>query len=200
MRNCHVYTEEEDNFLKEYTPGHTYKEIQKAFTDRFGWQIEVYQIRGKIHRLGVKTGFTGQFEKGNIPYNKGVKGIYSSGSEKGWFKKGNVNLNRKPIGSERLNVDGYYEVKVAEPNIWKLKHRVIWEEHNGKIPKDGVVIFRDNNPLNCTIDNLILITKTQNLFLNKNGMCNFTNELKDSAVLLAKLNTQTIKRMKGERS
>lgn len=32
----HQYTVEEQKFMKEYVPGHSYKEIQKAFTEKFG--------------------------------------------------------------------------------------------------------------------------------------------------------------------
>ena len=44
------------------------------------------------------------------------------------FRKGNIPANHKPIGYERINVDGYVEVKVAEPNKFRLKHRIVWEE------------------------------------------------------------------------
>ena len=30
----HRYTEEEKKFMTEYVPGHSYREIQKAFTER----------------------------------------------------------------------------------------------------------------------------------------------------------------------
>ena len=38
----------------------------------------------------------------------------------------------------------------------KLKHRLIWEEHNGKIPKGFVVHHIDENKLNNDINNLEL--------------------------------------------
>ena len=44
------------------------------------------------------------------------------------FAKGNVPPNHRPVGSERISKDGYIEVKVAEPNKWRLKQRVVYEE------------------------------------------------------------------------
>ncbi len=50
-----------------------------------------------------------------------MKGIVFKGSEKGWFEKGHISKNHKPIGSERINVAGYIEIKTAEPNKWELR-------------------------------------------------------------------------------
>lgn len=36
MMYGHRYTDEEKTFMQEYVPGHSYREIQKAFVDRFG--------------------------------------------------------------------------------------------------------------------------------------------------------------------
>ena len=85
------------------------------------------------------------------------------------FKKGRPSLNRKPVGSERVNIYGYIEVKVAEPNRWMLKHRLAWEQANGPIPPGHNVQFRNGNKLDCRLDNLYLITKRDQL-KNENSM------------------------------
>lgn len=61
------------------------------------------------------------------------------------------------------------EIKVKDPNKWKLKHRVVWEESNGKIPAGMNLVFRDNNPLNTKLDNLMLVTKAENMEMNNIG-------------------------------
>lgn len=94
-----------------------------------------------------------------LPPNKGKKGICAAGCERTWFQKGHIPANYRPVGSERVNADGYIEVKVADPNKWKLKHRVVWESVNGKIPKGSIIIFRDNDKSNTDIDNLLLIKR-----------------------------------------
>ena len=61
------------------------------------------------------------------------------------FKKGNRPHNYRPVGSERITVDGFVEIKVADPNKWDLKSRVIYQEKYGKIPKGYKIIYLDGN-------------------------------------------------------
>jgi hypothetical protein len=73
------------------------------------------------------TGRTGCFEKGDKPWNTGTKGVCKPNS--GNFKSGQVSWNKKPVGYERIcSKDGYVIVKVAEPNVFKLKHRIVWKK------------------------------------------------------------------------
>ena len=108
-------TKEEQDFFREFVPGHTYKEIQAEFCKRFNKPITLNQVKGYLKRNGLKTGTDGRFKKGQTPYNKGIKGWYAQGMEKNWFKKGNIPPNYKPVGSERINKDGYIEIKVKDP-------------------------------------------------------------------------------------
>lgn len=195
----HRYTDEEKTFMQEYVPGHSYREIQKAFIDRFGWNITIDQVNSYIGNHKLNTGRTGYFEKGHIPNNKGKKGVCASGCEKTWFKKGNIPKNHRTVGSERINKDGYVEVKVEEPNKWKLKHRVIWESVNGKIPKGYVVIFRDNDKKNTNIENLILVDRGTLATLNKTGLCNYNGEFKETAINIAKLKSSQNKAKRRNR-
>lgn len=187
----HQYTAEERQFMTEYVPGHSYREIQKAFTEKFGWEISFGQVNSYIGNHHLNTGRTGQFQKGQEPPNKGKKGICAAGCEKTWFKKGHIPANYRPVGSERVNVDGYIEVKVADPNKWKLKHRVVWESVNGKIPKGCIIIFRDNNKTNTNIDNLLLIKRGTHAVLNHTGLCEYSGEFKETAICIAELKAAT---------
>lgn len=192
----HKYTEEEQLFMEKYVPGHSYREIANAFTETFGWEISIGQVNSYIGNHHLNTGRTGQFEKGTVPPNKGMKGICALGCEKTWFKKGNIPVNYRPVGSERINVDGYVEIKVAEPRKWKLKHRVVWEKTNGPVPKSHVVIFKDNNKLNTDIDNLILIKRGAHAILNHLKLCKYTGEFKYTAIAIAELKKVTHNKQK----
>lgn len=162
----HIYSEDEKAFFREFVPGHSYKEIQEAFIKRFGWNITLHQVKSAIGRYKLNTGRTGHFEKGHIPANKGKKGVCAKGCEKSWFKKGNIPQNHRPVGSERINVEGYVEIKVAEPNIWKLKHRVLWEQEKGVLKKGDIITFLDGNKQNVTIENLTKINQRENAIIN----------------------------------
>lgn len=189
----HKYTEEEHAFMAAFVPGHSHREIAAAFTEKFGWEISIIQVKSYIANHHFHTGRTGHFQKGQAPPNKGKK-MPAETYEKvaaTMFRKGHIPKNHRPVGSERVNTYGYTEVKVAEPNKWQLKHRMVWEAANGKIPRGHIVIFRDNDKTNTDIDNLMLIKRETHATLNHLGLCEFTGEFKDTAVAIAELKNMT---------
>lgn len=143
-----------------------------------------------------------RFKKGSTPYTKGRKieewmspeGI--ANSTKTRFRKGQLSHNIRPVGSERVNVEGYIEIKIADPNKWRQKQRVVWESANGPVPDGYVVSFRDGNKLNCELSNLMLTTKAENL--QKVTMHNYPDDVREiihmRAVLRRHINTQKRKR------
>ncbi|MGL5569105.1 MAG: HNH endonuclease signature motif containing protein, partial [Cetobacterium sp.] len=158
-RPQHKWSDKEKDYLREITPGRHHKEIVELMNERFEYEFNIQQVKGAITRYGLNTGFTGRFEKGKIPFNKGTKGLMKP--NKTSFKKGDIPKNYRSIGSERITKDGYIEVKVADPNKWELKQRLVWESHNGKIKKGNAILFADGNKLNTNIDNLRLVSRRQ---------------------------------------
>lgn len=198
----HKYTDAEKTFLKEYVPGHSRKEIQEEFTRIFGWDITIGQVTGSIKRYKLNTGRTGYFySESNHNPKKWVKGEYAPGCEKTWFKKGHLPQNHTPIGSERISVDGYREIKVAEPNVYKLKHRVVYESVHGPLTSSDLITFRDGDLLNCDIENLLLLSRREHGVMNCSKMYKFVGEQKEVALNIAKLKigiNDAIKRRKDE--
>ncbi|MGE7890757.1 HNH endonuclease signature motif containing protein [Bacillus cereus] len=78
--------------------------------------------------------------------------------------------NYKPVGSRRVNSYSYVDVKIADLNEWRVKHRLLWEEEIGPIPKSDVIIFGDGDRRNFKQDNFILVSKSQLGILNKNQL------------------------------
>ncbi|MBP3908155.1 MAG: HNH endonuclease [Turicibacter sp.] len=187
----HVWTEEQKAYLGEITPGRHHKEIMELVNEKFGLELVVTQISRAINSNGFKTGFTGRFEKGNVPFNKGKTG-FNCGKETA-FKKGHRPATYRPVGSERVGArDGYTEIKIADPNVWKLKHRWLWEQHNGPVPKGYALIFADGDKSNITLDNLIVVSRAQLVRLNKNHLIQENKELTETAInvvdLMLKIN------------
>lgn len=194
----HKYTEEEHEFLHSFIPGHTYKEIVAEWNKTFAEPITVSRVKGYMANHKIKNGLTGQFKKGNVPYNKGkhIPTVGRMGETQ--FKKGNLPHNTKPVGTERITRDGYIEVKIKmRPNKngdnWKPKHRIVWEEAYGPIPKGHKLLFLDGNRQNCCIDNLRIVTDEEELAFNRIKVETNAAELTDLKITLAKVSTRTHK-------
>jgi hypothetical protein len=130
-----------------------------------------------------------QFKKGNVPYNYGQKmsTILYEKCQKTMFKKGRKPHNTRNEGEESKSRDGYTYVKIAD-NDWRLKHRVVYENVNGPIPDNHIVVFKDNNQLNFDINNLQLITKVENM--QRNTIHNYPVPIQSLIKLNNKLKTK----------
>lgn len=180
----HFYTEAEKQFIAGNIKGRTRKELCEMFNEYFNLNLGLNQITAYIKNNGLSSGINTRFTKGQDSWNKGTKGICAGGI-KTQFKKGQKPHNYKPVGSERVNADGYVDVKIADPNKWKAKHRLLWEKENGPIPKGHVIIFGDGNRRNFQQDNLILVSKSQLVILNKNQLIKDNADLTRVGVVIA---------------
>lgn len=140
-----------------------------------------------------------RFKKGAVPPNKGKKmspDVYEKVKET-MFKKGNSPVNHREVGSERINVDGYIEIKVAEPNRWRLKHRIIWEQVNGEIPKGYNVQFKNHNTQDCRIENLYIISKAEQMRTENSLVARYPKEVQEVIRLKGVVNRVIHKREKN---
>ena len=140
-----------------------------------------------------------RFKKGSVPPNKGKKmspEVYEKVKET-MFKKGNSPVNHREVGSERINVDGYIEIKVAEPNRWKLKHRIIWEQVNGEIPKGYNVQFKNHNTQDCRIENLYIISRAEQMRTENSLVARYPKEMQEVIRLKGVVNRVIHKREKN---
>ena len=197
-----LFTDEQIEFLKNNYTGRSVAELRTMFNAEFGTNMTWQQIKTAVHNRGITSGRTGFFSKGHIPWNYETKGL--TGANKGSFKKEHIPGNCRPLGSERIcSKDGYILIKVAEwdhnfnrPTRWKHKQVHVWEQENGPVPKDMVIIFRDGDKLNIEPDNLILVSRAELLRLNKHGYKDAPAKLKPSILALVKLEVTTFKKMK----
>lgn len=161
--------------------------------------IEVHFITGFATKHGLKKsksfmqslvsdrfvdgGKKTRFKTGQQTWNKGldIKSYLSPESlekmAKSHFKKGHVPHNHLPLFSERISKGGYVEIKVTEgvsKNNYMFKHRWLWEQQHGPVPKGKTVVFKNGNPMDFSLDNLELIDRKELLSRNR---------LVDSAIL-----------------
>jgi len=152
-------------------------------------------------RRGDNVGAAHRFLPGHVPANKGVKGWDAGGrSHETRFKKGQRSLTWMPIGSERINADGYRDRKVADtgypPHDWKAVHTLLWIEHYGPVPPGYAVGFIDGNKQHVAINNLVLLSRGD--LMRRNMIHNYPPEVKQVIRLVWKLN-RMISRVTDER-
>jgi len=195
------YEKEHIEFIKAHQ-GASAREMAELFTNHFNIPVTKNQMNGVMYRNNIKSGKNWNFEKGNIPHNKGKKmskELYEK-CKPTMFKKGHIPKNHREIGSERITKDGYTQIKITESDGWKLKHRLVYEEHYGEIPVGYSILFCDGNKQNCDIDNLILVSRSELLILNRNKLIKNDSSLTRTGVNIAKLLDAMSKKKKAKGS
>lgn len=117
----------------------------------------------------------GQFKKGLVPFNKGKKGINYPGMQATQFKPGQRPHTWVPIGSLRVNGDGYLDRKVRDGSPanknWVPVHRLVWIEANGPIPDGHLVAFKSGRSTakleEITLDRLELRSRAEHIATNR---------------------------------
>lgn len=169
------------------------KEMTDLLNSNFGTNYTHRQINAYYKNRKLNSGLDGRFKPGHVPFNKGKKGITTGGVET-QFKKGHLPHNYQPVGTVRVNTEGYIDIKIADPNKWKGKHILVWEEHNGPVPKGHAVIFGDRNRRNFDPENLILVTRGQLLKLNQQSLIQEDAELTRMGVAIVTLQEKVVER------
>jgi hypothetical protein len=144
-------------------------------------------LSGKIQK-GKSLSDSTKFKPGDIPFNKGTKGIMKSNS--GSFKKGIIPHNTKENGYLSIRYTKgrpYYWIRVDQGKF-VLYHRKIWEDHFGEIPPFKNIRFKNNDSLDVRIENLELIDKRENMALNT--IQNYPSEFHQVIKLLKKIKTK----------
>jgi hypothetical protein len=183
MNKYHKYTPEEIRFIKNNISGcGCAKEMTKLFNQRFELSVTVKQMdcfithynfmRERCHKYTpeeirfIKNNISGCGCAGEMTklFNQRFELSVTVKQIKLFLKKNNISKERgrrrTAIGSEFIH-NGYTMVKIADPDTWKQKHRLIWEKVNGPIPKDHVIVFADGNRSNITLENLLLVSTSE---------------------------------------
>jgi hypothetical protein len=174
-------------------------EMAEMVNEKFGLHFSPSSMKQFRTRYGIKSGCTGWFQKGHPPANKGktIEEICQYDPEKiarskqTRFKKGHRPVNELPIGTVVVNAEGYLlrkkQMEGGQWDRWEHLHRAVWEEHNGPIPEGMMVTFKDNDKSNCSIDNLMLITKGENSALTRLGYRTEDPELTEAGLNVIRL-------------
>ena len=191
-----LFSKEAQSYILGNYQGVSPREMAQRVNERFGTAYDVYQMRNFYARRKLRSGISARWKLNNTPWNKGLAGYSAPGTEGTRFQPGSLPPQTLPVGSETETKDGYLQVKVAMPNVWKLKHRLVWEQARGPIPKNHIVVFKDRNKKNCAPDNLMLVSRSQLAIMNHENLWRESAEANESAALVAELKHQLIRRAK----
>lgn len=189
----HKWSEEEIGFIRKIYPYYENKEISKMVKEKFSFDVSTRNLQNVRNKYKIPKKVipnSGCYRKGDVPWNKGreMSDETKEKVKKTWFKKGQIPKNHKPVGSTRVDRDGYKLIKIAEPNKWALYHRHLYEkEHGEKLKKNEAVIFADGDKTNFDIDNLVKVSRANLLYINKNKLIFENSELTKSGVNVSKI-------------
>lgn len=193
----------------------------QALADKLGRSVGA--VSGQAYALGIKktpeylateesgrliagttAGQATWFKKGQKAWNKGKPHPARGRSAETQFKKGQRSHTHLPVGSERITKDGLIQVKMHDtgypPHDWVSKHRVVWEQHNGPLPKGRIVVFKNGNNRDFDLSNLEAITRSENMKRNTRHRYGpeINSALYAKGALTRKIN-QLTKRMNDEK-
>ena len=204
------YPDDMEEYIRSVAWGRTRDEVAKLVSEHFGIEFTPRQCTAYKKNHHIVSGVDCKFKKGQAAHNKGKpmsKEVYEK-VKPTMFKPGIVPANHMEIGTIVRTKDGYLKQKVREDGPQKqrfeLLHRIVWEKHNGPIPKGKVVTFLDGNKGNCSIENLMLIDRAEELELNRRKLRTSNPERTKAGVMVAKLRItarkkrRTIRRAKHE--
>lgn len=159
-----------------------------------------------------RTGIPYRFGKGHVPANKGLRrpGWSRGRMRETQFKKGErsgiASAHWVPIGSLRINADGYLDRKVRDDGLpqkrWVCVHRLLWIEAYGPIPPAHAVAFKPGKRTTelekITLDALELVSR-QDLMRRNSYHTNYPKEIGELIQLRGAVQRQINRRARLEK-
>ncbi|MBQ1796677.1 MAG: HNH endonuclease [Prevotella sp.] len=169
------WTEEDLQYLREHYPDDNTAEIAehlgrtegavRSAADTYGIKKSAeFKERQMQDMINSPQSIAHRFAKGHKSSFKGEKWYELMPEEsrnkclRTTFKDGHIPHNAYADGTELVR-DGRVYIKVPGIRRLQLKHRYVWEKHNGKIPEGYIIKFKDRDFMNCDIDNLYIMSR-----------------------------------------
>lgn len=154
-------------------------------------------------RRGDAIGAAFRFRPGQPAWNKGQRFEAGGRSVETRFKPGNKPQTWVPVGSYRVNSDGYLDRKVTDtgypPRDWIGVHRLVWTAANGPLPDGHIVVFRPGrrtvNLDAITLDALECISRSE--LMARNSVHRLPKALADVVQLRGAIQRQINRRTRA---
>jgi hypothetical protein len=163
---------------------------------RLGLTKSPEYMREHHGKHAAEVGRATRFQPGQVSWNKGTHYQPGGRTAETQYKPGNRPHGWVPIGSYRINADGYLDRKVTDdgrgPRDWTAVHRLVWIEAHGQPPDGHVVVFRPGRRTTelaaITLDVLELVTRAE--LMRRNSIARFPKEVSDLMRLRGVVNRQ----------
>ena len=138
-------------------------------------ELKLYKTKEALSKIYSRPN-AGQFAKGNEPLNT---------------------LHDKAV-TERIDKNGnrYKWIRLSKAN-WQLLHVYLWLEAGNTIPENHIVVFKDKNSSNCTLENLELITRSENLRRNRKKYLSETDNRRQANAMLKQIEKEQKKKQRA---
>ena len=157
------YTNEFKDFIKENVSKYTKEDLRLLLQDKFDITLSNEALRRYLNRHKIK-------------------GKYID------YKEYNVrNVDKCSIGTERITDEGVF-VKIAQPDKWRRKSRVMYEKyHNCKLKDNEYIVFLNHNNKDFSKENLAKTSLQEIAYLHNKEMYSSNPKLTKLGILTAKL-------------
>lgn len=156
------WTDDDKDFMRENYPHMTNPEIAEAL----GRTVAAVARRGKQMGLSKTAETRARVNSRNSSKPRRV----SPASRRTQFRSGQQPRNTEPLGAESWTSNGYRIRKVAhhgkQHERWRPVHHLVWEEHYGAVPDGYIIVFRDGDQTNVSVENLEIISRAQRMHQN----------------------------------
>lgn len=171
------WEKEHIDFLRENVKGTSVPDLTKMFNEKFNTNVSEEAISNQKYKYQLKSGYSGTH-----------------------FVKGYKSFKKKPVGTLTKWDGGHGDIyiKVADPNTWRPYKRVLYEQyHNVKLDRQDCIVFLDGDKENFDINNLKRISHSENSYMARNGGANYTKEINQAYICMAKIKNKISKLSKA---
>lgn len=160
MRN--KYTKDFEEYAKIKSKELTQQELRKELEKKFNLVIKKTSFQKYLYRHNIQC----------IDYNKTKV----------------RDMNKKPIGYEYVKDDGMTLVKIAQPNKWEYKQRLMYMKyHNCELTSDDYIIFLNQDRTDFSKSNLMKVNNRESAILSNQKMFSKNKRLTKLGILTARL-------------
>ena len=160
MRN--KYTKDFEDFVKQNVGKYTKEELRLLLEDKFSVNLSSDALRRYLNRHKIDK---------PIDYRKyNVRKVKSC-----------------PIGTEKITNEGVF-IKVAQPDVWRRKSRIMYEKyHNCQLKDNEYIVFLNWDNTDFSKENLVKSSQSEIAYLHNNKTFSNNPKLTELGLLSAKL-------------